>query len=193
MILSTRLLLSITISSIIYPVTILYAGKSLPEIQIRRHQKAYGFQKMPRQTKDQRIAEKRYETRQNSTRLQDQYDSGLAIAKARQIDDLTKPVKPKSQQSPYRTRSASKNENPNVAQKVTSNGKVLRISLRNKKESVYKVDETTLPNGLKVKVLALNAPQIKPAYNVQSSNGQVVKFLGSSSTVQDKNVIDLTK
>lgn len=114
---------------------------------------------------------------------------------------LAKP-KSKKQQSPYGTRSASKKKNQNAAQKVTSNarvtsddnGKVLRISLRREKvnEPVYKVNETTLPNGVKGKVLTLNTPQLNPAYSVQSSDGQIVKFLGSN-TVQDKNVIDLTK
>jgi len=179
-----RFLLSIVISSIIYPVTMLHAGKSLPEIQRRRHQKAYGFQK-PQQIKALKNI-------QNNIRLQDQYDSSLAIAKARPIG-LTKPAKPKSQQSPYGTRSASKNKNPNVAQKVTSNGNVLRISLRSKNQPAPQPIIQTLPNGLNIRILPLDVPQLKPTYSVHSSNGRNVNFLSSSSTVPNKVVIDLTE
>lgn len=188
MIIFPRFLLSIVISSIIYPVTMLHAGKSLPEIQRRRHQKAYGFQKLSRQTKDQKVAERRYETRENRTRLQDQYDSSLAIAKARPID-LTQSTKPKSQQSHYLTRAASKKENPDVAQKVTSNGKgLLRISLRSEDQPAPTPIIQSLPNGVNARILPLNTPQLHPAYRVQSSNGQIVNFLSSSSTAPN-NVI----
>lgn len=109
-------------------------------------------------------------------------------------NESNKLAKPESnkQQSAYRTRSASKSENPNVVQKVTSKGTVLRISLRDENQPARNPIITTLPNGLKVNVLPLNTPQIKPGYSIPLSNGRTIKFL-SPSNVPNKNVIDLTE
>lgn len=82
MIFLIRFLLSTIISSIIYPVTMLHAGRSLPEIQKMRHQKAYGLQK-PQLTKTQRMAKHKLTRPKHWENLQNSYDEGLRIAKAR--------------------------------------------------------------------------------------------------------------
>lgn len=76
-----RFLLSIVISSIIYPVTMLQAGRSLLEIQRKRYQKTNGLQK-PQLTKTQRITSRKKETENNRTYLQAAYNAALIEAKA---------------------------------------------------------------------------------------------------------------
>lgn len=80
-----RFLLSIVIGSIIYPVTILHAGKSLKQNLNKTYRRTYGMQKSPLQTREQR-AQIKLATEQRRTVWQAQYDAGLAIAKLRLIN-----------------------------------------------------------------------------------------------------------